>query len=88
LSRLSVGSGRGEGASNATLEAGKYLSRNIYVGAKQGLEGGTQAEVQVDLTDRLKVFGTVNTGANTTVTQGAKQRESGNSIGLSYQFDY
>ena len=44
--------------------------------------------MQVDLTDKLKVVGTVNTGASATVTQGAKQRESGSSIGLSYQFEY
>jgi hypothetical protein len=44
--------------------------------------------VQVELADRLKLFGTVNTGTNAAVTQGAKQRESGSSIGLSYEFEY
>jgi hypothetical protein len=44
--------------------------------------------VQVDLTDRLKAVGTVSTGANAAVTQGAKQRETGSSIGLTYQFEY
>jgi translocation and assembly module TamB len=88
LSRLDVSGGGEAAASSTTVEAGRYVSRNVYVGAKQGLEGGTQAEVQVDLTDKLKVVGTVNTGASTTVTQGAKQRESGSSIGLSYQFEY
>jgi translocation and assembly module TamB len=87
LSRLNLGGG-GEETSGTTVEAGKYVFRNVYVGAKQGLEGGTQAEVQVDLTNRLKIVGSVNTGANTTVTQGAKQRETGSSIGLSYQFEY
>jgi translocation and assembly module TamB len=87
LSRLSVGGG-GEDISGTTVEAGKYVFRDVYVGAKQGLEGGTQAEVQVDLTNRLKVVGTLNSGVSTTVTQGAKQRETGSSLGLSYQFEY
>jgi len=87
LSRLDV-SGGSTTASGATVEAGKYVFGNVYVGAKQGLEGNTQAEVQVDITNQLKVIGTVNSGASTAVTQGAKQRESGSSIGLSYQFEY
>ena len=29
-----------------TVEAGSYVLRNVYIGAKQGLEGGTQAEVE------------------------------------------
>ena len=50
LSRLSIGStGRPpRPAAGTTVEAGTYVLRNVYVGAKQGLEGGTQAEVQVD----------------------------------------
>ena len=87
LSRLSVGSA-GEDMSGTTVEAGTYVLRNVYIGAKQGLEGGTQAEVQVDLTDRLKAVGTVNAGNNAAITQGAKQRETGSSIGLTYEFEY
>jgi len=44
--------------------------------------------VQVELADRLKLVGTVNTGSNAAVTQGAKQSESGTSVGLSYEFEY
>jgi translocation and assembly module TamB len=87
LSRLSVGS-TGEAMPGTTIEAGTYILREVYVGAKQGLEGGTQAEVQVDLTNQLKVVGTVTTGTSAAVTQGSKQREAGNSLGLSYQFEY
>ena len=87
LSRLSVGSA-GEDMSGTTVEAGTYVLRNVYIGAKQGLEGGTQAEVQVDLTDRLKAVGTVNAGTNAAITQGSKQRETGSSIGLTYEFEY
>jgi translocation and assembly module TamB len=86
LSRLSVGS-TGETA-GTTVEAGTYVLRNVYIGAKQGLEGGTQAEVQVDLTDRLKVVGTASASPNAAVTQGSKQRETGSSVGLSYEFEY
>ena len=102
LSRLSIGSTstttptgstggtgtQGQATSNTTVEAGTYVLRNVYVGARQGLEGGTQAEVQVDLTNRLKVFGTVAGGGSAAVTQGAKQQETGSSVGLSYQFEY
>ncbi len=99
LSRLSIGSTStpatttgtgtaGQATSSTAVEAGTYVLRNVYVGAKQGLEGGTQAEVQVDLTRRLKVFGTVNAGSNAAVTQGSKQQDSGTSVGLSFQFEY
>ena len=99
LSRLSIGSTgtptattgtgtAGQATSSTAVEAGTYVLRNVYVGAKQGLEGGTQAEVQVDLTRRLKVFGTVNAGSNAAVTQGSKQQDSGTSVGLSWQFEY
>jgi translocation and assembly module TamB len=87
LSRLSVGSTGGP-TPETTVEAGRYVLGNVYVGATQRLEGGTQAQVQVELRNRLKIIGTVNTGGDAAVTQGAKQRESGSSIGLSYEFEY
>jgi translocation and assembly module TamB len=99
LSRLSIGStstpatttGTGttsQATSSTTVEAGTYVLRNVYVGARQGLEGGTQAEVQIDLTRRLKVFGTVNAGSSAAVTQGSKQQDQGTTVGLSFQFEY
>lgn len=88
LDRLSVGSASGPTA-GTTVETGKYISRNVYVGARQGVSGGTQAQVQVDLTKNLKAQATVSTGANAAATKGATAAEDqGNSIGLSYQFDY
>jgi translocation and assembly module TamB len=88
LDRLSVGSGSGP-TSGTTVEAGKYISRNIYVGARQGISGGTQAQVQIDLTRNLKAQATVSAGTSATATQGATAaQDSGSSIGLSYQFDY
>jgi translocation and assembly module TamB len=88
LDRLSVGSGTGP-TSGATIEAGKYVSRNVYLGARQGVSGGTQAQIQVDLTKNLKAQATVSTGANATATQGAAAlQDNGSSVGLSYQFTY
>ena len=86
LERLSVAT---TGPDNQTaVEAGKYVSRNVYVGAKQGLSNQTQAEVQVDITKNLKLKGTATTGTSATVTQGTQQTDLGNSVGLSYQFEY
>jgi translocation and assembly module TamB len=87
LDRLSVGGG-GNGA-GPSVEAGKYVAKGVYVGAKQstGGAGGTQALVQVDLTRHLKLNATLGTGGGN--TQGATpQNDPGTSVGLSYQFDY
>jgi translocation and assembly module TamB len=88
LDRLSLGSGSGP-TTGTTIEAGKYVSHNVYVGARQGISGGTQAQVQIDLTKNLKAQATVSTGASATATKGATAAEdNGSSIGLSYQFNY
>ena len=91
LDRLSVGSTTGGSSgseSQTTVEAGKYVSRNIYVGAKQNLSGGTQVQVQVDITKRLKAQATLSTTTNATVTKGNAAQDNGSSVGLSYQFEY
>ena len=68
------GAGAGSGPS---LEAGRYVGNGVYVGAKQGTTGGqTQATVQIDITKGLKAQTDVGTG------------QGGNSVGLSYQFEY
>ena len=61
LDRLAVGSATGGSATGGTetqttVEAGRYIANGIYVGAKQNLSGGTQTQVQVDITDRLKAY--------------------------------
>jgi translocation and assembly module TamB len=87
LDRLNVGGGtNGAGAS---VEAGRYVAKGVYVGAKQATSGagGTQAQVQVDLTRHLKLQTTLGTGGGT--AQGATpDNDPGSSIGLSYQFEY
>jgi translocation and assembly module TamB len=70
------------------VEAGKYVSRNIYVGAKQGLSGGTQAQVQIDITRNLKAQATISAGTSAAATQGAAAQDTGGTLGLSYQFEY
>jgi translocation and assembly module TamB len=91
LDRLSVGSTQGGASgtqSQTTVEAGRYVARNVYVGVKQNLSGGTQTQVQFDIIRRLKAQATINTGATTAPVQGNALQDNGNSVGLSYQFDY
>jgi translocation and assembly module TamB len=71
----------------ATIEAGRYVSSRVYVGAKQFTSGTTQAQVQIDLTKSLKVQTTLGTSGGT--VQGiTPQNDPGSSIALSYQFQY
>jgi translocation and assembly module TamB len=86
LDRLSVGGGTGGGAS---VEAGRYVAKGVYVGTKQtaGGAGGTQVQVQIDLTRHLKLNSALGSGGGT--AQGATpENDPGSSIGLSYQFEY
>ncbi len=81
LDRLSVdgGSSSGSGTSSTapSVEAGRYVRPGVYVGAKQGTTGNqTQATVQIDLYKGLKAQTEVGTG------------QGGNSVGLTYQFEY
>jgi translocation and assembly module TamB len=81
LDRLSVGSG-------SQLEAGRYVARNVYVGARQSVTGtGTQAVVQVDLAKGLKLEATAGTAATTSAT-GAGGSADAASVGIRYQFEY
>jgi len=69
------------------VEAGRYVAQGVYVGAKQAAGGATQAQVQIDLTRRLKLQSTLGTGGGT--AQGiTPQNDPGTSLGLSYQFEY
>jgi translocation and assembly module TamB len=92
LDRLAVGSistGTLPGQTQTTVEAGKYVLRNVYVGTKQSLSGGTQVQVQIDLTKQLKAQGTLSTMSNATATSGnAAAQDTGSSVGLSYQIEY
>jgi translocation and assembly module TamB len=84
LDRLSVGS---NSTGNPTLEAGSYLTRGVYLGAKQSTTGsGTQATVQVDLAKGLKLEATA--GAGSTSATGSTSSSDAASLGLTYQFEY
>ncbi len=69
-----------QGAAAPTLEAGRYVAPGVYIGAKQGVgvsgSNDTAAEVQVDLTKRLKLKADAGSGFGT------------NAIGLGYQLQY
>ena len=86
LDRLSVGGG--SGGSGAAVQAGKYVARGVYVGAKQATSGGgTQATVQIDITKGLKLESSVGTGGGS--AQGSSADGSnGTNIGVTYQFEY
>ena len=96
LDRLAIGGGSsntgaasgaaGETSNAATIEAGRYVTRRVYIGAKQSTNGTTQAQVQVDLTKSLKLQSTLGTGG--TVQGATPQNDPGSSVGLTYQFEY
>jgi translocation and assembly module TamB len=88
LDRLAVGSAAvaGQAQSQTTVEAGRYLANGIYVGVKQNLAGGTQTQVQVDITRQLKAQATLATG--TSAVPSTTLHDNGSSVGLSYQFEY
>jgi translocation and assembly module TamB len=92
LDRLSVGSGSSTGAqgtqsSGTSVEAGRYVSDRVFVGAKQSTTGFSQMEVDVDLSKHLKLQTRVGNG--TATTQGTTpENDPGSSIGMVYQFQY
>ena len=90
LDRLAVGSTQGTSGSkgSTTVEAGKYVLRNVYLGARQDVSGGTRALVQVDLTKHLKAQATVTTGPRAPASTSTPLQDNGDSIGLSYEFEY
>ena len=85
LDRLSVNAA--SGSRSATVEAGRYVANGVYVGAKQGTSGGSQAQVQIDLTKHFKVQTTLGTGG-TPATGITPENDPGSSIGLTYRFEY
>lgn len=85
LDRLSVGT---NAQGQAQVEAGRYVARGVYVGARQSASGtGTQAVVQIDLAKGLKFESTA--GSNSTASaQGSASSADSASVGLTYQFEY
>jgi len=92
LDRLTVGAATGTSAngtanSGASIEAGRYISRRIYIEARQNTTGGSQLETDVDLTKHLKLQTRLGNGVAS--AQGTTpENDPGSSVGLSYQFEY
>ncbi|MUG04729.1 hypothetical protein GM556_04100 [Bombella sp. ESL0378] len=88
LDHLAIGGGSSVGNGGTSLEAGKYITKRVYVGAREGLSSkGTQAQVKVDLTKRLQLNTTIGTGGQVTGFT-TPENDPGSSIGLSYGIDY
>jgi translocation and assembly module TamB len=70
-----------------SVEAGRYISKRVYVEAKQSSTGASQVQVDVDLTKHLKLQ--TRLGDGSAIVQGTTpENDPGSSIGLSYQFEY
>jgi translocation and assembly module TamB len=96
LDRLSVGAGTsntttptGTGTQNTgySIEAGRYISKRVYVEAKQSTTGTSQLEADVDLTKHLKLQTRLGNGTGS-VLGTTPENDPGSSVGLSYQFEY
>jgi translocation and assembly module TamB len=90
LDRLSIGAGATTptGAdTGASIAAGRYVSKRIYLEAKQSTTGTSQLEADVDLTKHLKLQ--TRLGNGTASVQGTTpDNDPGSSVGLRYQFEY
>jgi translocation and assembly module TamB len=90
LDRLTVGSGPTNAAgenTGASIAAGRYISKHIYIEAKQNTTGTSQLEADIDLTKHLKLQ--TRLGNGTATVQGTTpDNDPGSSIGLFYQFEY
>jgi translocation and assembly module TamB len=93
LDRLTVGANTTTTAtgapetSGAAIAAGRYVSKRVYVEAKQSTAGTSQVQVDVDLTKHLKLQ--TRLGNGTAAVQGTTpENDPGSSVGISYQFEY
>jgi translocation and assembly module TamB len=90
LDRLTFGSGgtTSTGAdTGASIAAGRYVSKRVYLEAKQNTAGTSQLEADVDLTKHLKLQ--TRLGNGTASVQGTTpDNDPGSSVGLRYQFEY
>jgi translocation and assembly module TamB len=92
LDRLTVGSATtytptGPENTGASIEAGRYVSKRVYVEAKQTTTGASQLEADVDLTKHLKLQTRLGNGTSS-VLGVTPENDPGSSVGLVYQFEY
>ena len=91
LDRLTIGAGTTTTQtgtdSGASIEAGRYISKRIYIEARQSTAGTSQLGADVDLTKHLKLQ--TRFGNGTASVQGTTpDNDPGSSVGLRYQFEY
>jgi len=91
LDRLNVGAAASTASptanSGASIEAGRHISKRIYIEAKQTTIGTSQLQADVDLTKHLKLQ--TRLGNGTASVQGTTpENDPGSSVGLTYQFEY
>ncbi len=96
LNTLSVGSasppggasaGGGTQTSGASITAGKYVSKRVYLAATQTTNGTSQIQVNVDLSEYLKLQ--TRLGNGTATAQGTTpENDPGSSIGIAWQMPY
>ncbi|HTT04383.1 MAG TPA: translocation/assembly module TamB domain-containing protein [Steroidobacteraceae bacterium] len=84
----SAGGTAGQNNTGAIIEAGRYISNRVYVGARQSTTGTTQAQVQIDLTRNWKLQTTISTGGGPVQGAVTPQNDPGSSVGMRYQFEY
>lgn len=63
-----------EGVGNLSIEAGKYITDNVYVGVEQNMQDGTGVKVDIELTPRTSIQGSS--------TQTSSQ------VGVGWKMDY
>jgi translocation and assembly module TamB len=68
------------------VQAGRYVTKRVYVEGKQSTTGQSQDEVDVDLTKHLKLQ--TRLGNGTAVQGTTPENDPGSTVGLSYQFEY
>ncbi len=93
LDRLTVGANTTTTATGAVenngaaIEAGRYVTKRVYVEAKQSTAGTSQLQVDVDLSKHLKLQ--TRLGNGTSAVQGTTpENDPGSSIGITYTFEY
>jgi translocation and assembly module TamB len=82
LDRLAVGSDGNQGTDGrnqgATLETGRYVADGVYLGVRQGTDGGPpRVGVQVDVLPRVRLE--AETGGNSS---------AGDRLGVTFEFEY
>ena len=83
----SSGAGGSSQTSGASVTAGKYISKRVYLAATQTTNGTSQVQVNVDLSQYLKLQTRLGNGSAT--AQGTTpENDPGSSIGLAWQMPY